>query len=124
MYVHGAIAALVGTLNQPMLACNFVKKANGHDKPVEIVQSFTEDIHADQPAEIQRVVKRFLTTLCEVIKLQANDPDYANQVIPVIVGCDARCSYGQLPQQMLNNLGILLFVISLRWSLLVILLSQ
>jgi len=93
VYIHGVVAAIVGPADKPKLVCNFIKKKNGHEEEPESLEgkSFTTDFH--DPKSIQDATRRFVTTLFEVIDLQAKESELENKVIPVILGQDGRQKY-------------------------------
>ncbi len=133
MYVHGAVLALTGKDTQkPKLECNFVRKKDGHDSPVEYLpgKCFTEVLDLNNPWLTRLALKRFLMTLNEVIDLQAKEDGHAGKAIPVILGIDGRKNYPLLDKvvprlfeackevlhEQGKSLDQLLSQISLRWG--------
>ncbi len=95
MYIHGAIAALVGDPGSPNLVCNFAKKKNGHDEELEYLQNkcFSDKLELHNPNALQATLKRFISNLYEVIELQAKEEKEKDKIIPVILGIDGRKDY-------------------------------
>lgn len=92
MYIHGAVAALVGDPQSPTLVCSFAKKKNGHFEPIWNLRkkNFSEKLDLHNPDAVKDSFKKFISTLYKVIELQAKEGKEKNKRIPVILGMDGR----------------------------------
>ncbi len=92
MYIHGAVAAIVGDFESPTLVCSFAKKKNGHSEPTWNLRkkNFSEKLDLHNPDAVKASFKKFIATLYEVIKLQAKEGKEKNKLIPIILGIDGR----------------------------------
>jgi hypothetical protein len=94
VYIHGAVAAIVGDPESPTLKCSFVKKKNGHNqRAVTLAKDFSEKLDLENPNAVKAACKRFVATLHEVIELQQKEGEHRDKIIPVILGFDGRQKY-------------------------------
>ncbi len=93
MHIYGAAAAIIGKdPNKPTLVCSFVKKENSpNTSPIGLAQKdFSEELNLADPTQVKNACKRFITTLYQVIEMQAKE---GKQAVPIIIGTDGRQKY-------------------------------